>query len=163
MTDSTFWRTEVWHPLSVHFPIALLIFATVAKLVVLFLSPSSSLFWKKMGSFLLYAGCVGAWVSIYTGDLADGIVSRKICDPTILKDHELAAYNLAYIFSAATLLDVVMLLNLVKVKLKLLSFLLVVLMLIGTGFLVYGSHLGARVVYEQAGGVNVPTSDCAGF
>jgi len=163
MSDLTFWRTEIWHPLSVHFPIALLTFATVAKLVALFIGPSSSVFWKKMGSFLLYIGCLAAWVSIYTGDMADGIVSRKLCDPTVLKDHENAAYNLTYIFSAAALLDLAILLNLIKVKLKLLSVLILVLLLVGSGYLIYAGHLGARVVYDQAGGVNVPTSDCAGF
>lgn len=163
MDELAFWRTEIWHPLSVHFPIALLLFATVAKLVAIFLGPSSSEFWKKMGSVLLYFGCLGAWIAIYTGGLADGIVSRKICDPTVLKDHEIAAYNLAYIFSAATVIDLAVVFNLVRVKLKLLSVLVVVLMVAGSGFLMYAGHLGARVVYEQAGGVNIPASDCAGF
>lgn len=116
-----------------------------------------------MGSFMLYAGCVCAWISMYTGDLADGVVSRKLCDPTVLKDHEIAAYNLAYSFSAAALLDLALFINLVKVKQKLIELLLVILMLVGSGYLVYAAHLGARVVYEQAGGVNVPTGDCAGF
>jgi len=163
MTELTFWRTEVWHPLTVHFPIALLLFGTLAKLVALFLSSSSSSFYKKMGSVLLYFGCLGAWISIYTGDMADGIVSRKICDPTVLKDHEIAAYNLAYLFSAATLIDLAVLLNFLKVKLKLISALVVLLMVIGSGFLVYAGHLGAEVVYNQAGGVVIPSSDCAGF
>jgi uncharacterized membrane protein len=163
MTDSTFWRTEVWHPLSVHFPIALLLFATVAKVVAMFLSPSSSFFWRKMGSFMLYIGCLSAWISVYTGGLADGIVARKICDPTVLKDHEIATYNLSYIFSAAAVLDLALLLNLIPIKQKLISGLILILMLVGTGYLVYGSHLGARVVYEQAGGVNVPSVNCAEF
>jgi uncharacterized membrane protein len=163
MVDFTAWRTELWHPLTVHFPVALLLFATVAKLIALPLSPASAVFWKQMGSFLLYAGALAAWVSIYTGDLADGIVSRKLCDPTVLKDHENAAYNLAYIFSAATLLDFTLLLNFINRNRQGLSVLLLLLMLTGSGFLVYAGHSGAKVVYEQAGGVNIPASDCAGF
>lgn len=154
---------ELWHPLTVHFPIALLLFATLAKLVALLMNPSSSEFWKKMGSFMLFTGCFFAWLAIYTGDLADGIVSRKLCDPTMLKDHENAAFNLAYLFSAAVILDAVLLLNLIKVKQKLIGLVVLVLMLAGSGFLIYTSHLGASVVYEQAGGVNVPSGDCAGF
>lgn len=163
MSDPTFWRTEMWHPLTLHFPISLLLLATFSKLVALFLRGSQAYFWQRAGAYLLYAGCLMAWLSIYTGDIADGIVSRKLCDPTVLKRHEIAAYNLAYLFTAATALDLSLRFNLIKVKTKLLQTLVVLLMLVGTGFLIYTSHLGATVVYEQAGGVNVPAGDCAGF
>ena len=163
MSDPTFWRTEIWHPLSVHFPIALLLLATIAKLLALFLRKGQADFWHRGGAYLLYAGTLLAWLSIYTGDMADGIVSRKLCDPTVLKDHEIAAFNLAYAFSAATALELGLRLNLVRFKTGLLQVVVVLLMVVGSGFLAYAGHLGARVVYQQAGGVNVPASDCAGF
>lgn len=163
MFETSFWRTEMWHPLTLHFPISLLLLATITKLVALFLREIQAHFWSRAGAYLLYAGCLTAWLSIYTGDMADGIVSRKLCDPTVLKDHEIAAYNLAYLFSAATALDLSLRFNLIRLKPKLLQALVVLLMLAGSGFLVYTSHLGATVVYNQAGGVKVPTSDCAGF
>ncbi|GAB3533706.1 hypothetical protein GCM10027443_19600 [Pontibacter brevis] len=163
MNELTFWRTEMWHPLTLHFPISLLLLATFAKVVALFLRSSQGLFWHRAGAYLLYAGCLMAWVSIYTGDMADGMVSRKLCDPTVLKRHEIAAYNLAYLFSAATALELGLRLNLIKAKVKWLQAVVVLLMVAGAGFLIYTSHLGATVVYEQAGGVNVPASDCAGF
>lgn len=163
MFDDTFWRTEMWHPLTLHFPISLLLLATVSKVVALFLRSHQAAFWHRAGAYLLYAGCLMAWVSIYTGDMADGIVSRKLCDPTVLKRHEIAAYNLAYLFSAATALDLGLRFQLVRVKANWLQALVVLLMVAGAGFLIYTSHLGATVVYEQAGGVNVPTSNCAGF
>ena len=163
MSEAPFWRTELWHPLTLHFPVTLLLLATIIKLAVLFLRNEPVVFWNRVGSYMLYAGLVMAWLSIYTGDLADGIVSRKLCDPTVLKDHENAAYNLAYIFSVATALDLGMYLNLIKIRSRILNIILVLLMVAGSAFLVYTSHLGASVVYEQAGGVNVPTGDCAGF
>ncbi|RDV16951.1 DUF2231 domain-containing protein [Pontibacter diazotrophicus] len=163
MFDTTFWRTEMWHPLTLHFPISLLLLATLSKLVALFLKGSQAAFWHRAGAYLLYAGCLMAWVSIYTGDMADGLVARKLCDPTVLKRHEIAAYNLAYLFSAATALELSLRFNLVKVKVKWLQAVVLLLMVVGAGFLIYTSHLGATVVYEQAGGVNVPSSDCAGF
>lgn len=163
MYDPTFWRTEIWHPLTVHFPISFLLLATLVMLVALFLKGTQAQFWYRAGAYLLYAGCLAAWVGIYTGGLADGIVSRKICDPTVLKDHEIAADNMTYIFSAATLLVLALRLNLVRVKTRLLQIAAVLLMVVGAGFLVYAGHLGASVVYQQAGGVNVPASDCAGF
>lgn len=163
MSEPTFWRTEVWHPLSVHFPIALLLIATMAKLVAVFLRAGSAAFWHRAGAYLLYAGCLGAWLAIYTGDLADGIVARKLCDPTVLKDHENAAYYLAYLFSAATVLDLALRQNLIKIQTKAVQIIIVFLMIAGSGFLIYAGHLGASVVYEQAGGVLVPPADCAGF
>ncbi|WP_299759131.1 DUF2231 domain-containing protein [uncultured Pontibacter sp.] len=163
MAEPTFWRTEVWHPLTVHFPIALLIFATLLKLFALFLKPASAEFWQKSGSFLLYTGALAAWVSIFTGDMADGIVSRKLCDPTVLKDHEIYAQYLAYTFTVAALVDIAQRSQLIKFKPRLLQILVVLLLLVGSGFLAYASHLGAQVVYQQAGGVYIPSGNCAEF
>lgn len=163
MFETTFWRTEMWHPLTLHFPISLLLLATVSKLVAVLLRGIQPQFWDRAGAYLLYAGCLMAWISIYTGDMADGIVSRKLCDPTVLKRHEIAAYNLAYLFTAATTLDLGLRTNLIRVKTGLLQVAVLLLMVVGAGFLIYTSHLGATVVYEQAGGVNIPAGDCAGF
>lgn len=163
MTEPTFWRTEIWHPLTLHFPITLLLVATVVMVVALFLHGDRKLFCQKVGSYSLYAGCLAAWVAIYTGDMADGIVSRKICDPTVLKAHEIAAYNLTYLFTAATAFNLTLVFNLIKKHTKALRVLVLLLMLAGTYFLVDAGHNGAKVVYQQAGGVNVPASDCAGL
>lgn len=163
MGQPDFWRTEVWHPLSVHFPIALLLFATVFKLISLAIRQPSADFWQRAAAVLLYFGCLGAWIGIYTGDLADGIVSRNICDPTVLKQHEIAAYNLAYLFSGATVLDLGLRANLIRYKPGLLHVAVALLMVVGSFFLMRAGHLGAEVVYQQAGGVNVPSADCAGF
>ena len=163
MNEPTFWRTEVFHPLTVHFPIALLLFATLAKAVTLLLREEQFRFWQRVGSYLLYAGCIGAWLAIYTGDLANGIVSRKLCDPTVLKAHENAAFTLAYLFTAATALDLLLTFHFIRYRPKMLRLLVLALMVAGTGFLLQAGHLGARLVYQQAGGVNIPPSDCAGF
>ncbi len=163
MDELLSWRTEAWHPLTVHFPVALLLFATLAKLVAVLLKPQPAAFWHRMGAYLLYAGTIGAWLSIYTGDLADGIVARKLCDPTVLKRHELASYNLAYLFTGAVLLNLGGLLAGVKRYSRLLAMAVLLLMLVGSGFLAYTGHLGAKLVYEQSGGVRIPPSDCTGF
>lgn len=89
-----FWRTEVFHPLSVHFPIALLFIALLFKSMALFSRKES---FSLGGSILLVLGVMGSWIAIYTGDLADGVVARTLCDPTILKDHENYAYTTAWI------------------------------------------------------------------
>ncbi|MUP47241.1 hypothetical protein E0K83_15985 [Gramella sp. BOM4] len=153
-----FIRTEVLHPLSVHFPVTLLLVASLFKLVGIWIPTST---WRQAGSILLALGVVGVWIAIYTGNLADGIVSRKICDPTVLKSHENNAFLTAWFFSGALFMDLLNRFDLLSGRI--LRILVVLVMLTGSGFLVYVGHLGAELVYEQAAGVNVPSEDCAGF
>lgn len=161
MPETGFWRTEIWHPIFVHFPIVLLLVATFMQSVSFFLIPGKKESWQNTASWMLYAGCIAAWISIYTGNMADGIVARKICDPTILKRHELASYRLAYLFSAAAILHIALLFRLWNENLKrIFSYIIIVLMLTGSGYLVYSSHLGASLVYQQGAGVIKPPDDC---
>ena len=155
-----FWRTEVFHPLSVHFPIALLVMAFLFKVVALKYSREV---WVKGGTVLLIIGVVTLWIAVYTGDLADGIVSRKICDPTILKDHENMAWATAWLFSAGLAVDLLRQLNYNIFKNLLFKTLLILLLAIGVGTLTYTGHLGATLVYQQAAGVYVPSGNCAEF
>lgn len=161
MFDTGFVRTEVWHALSVHFPIALLIFSTLTMLTSFVVNADSKQAWRNAASGLLYAGTIAAWVSIYTGNLADGIVSRKICDPTILKDHEIAAQTMTYLFTAAVVLNFALLFNILKSTLRQIVYGLVVLLMIaGSGYVVYTGHLGASLVYQQGAGVYNHSVDC---
>ncbi|MCM8571130.1 hypothetical protein NE848_17170 [Gramella jeungdoensis] len=154
-----FWRTEVYHPLSVHFPIVLLLMATLFKLIGLW---SSKITWEQGGRFLLFLGVIGIWISVYTGNLADGIVSRELCDPTMLKDHENFAVITAWIFTVALGADLIT--SYVDIlKTKAVSVILVIGLLVGCGTLTYSGHLGAQLVYQQAAGVYVPSDDCAEF
>jgi uncharacterized membrane protein len=154
-------RTEVWHALSVHFPIALLVFSTLAMLISFFVSDNKKHYWKHAASGLLYAGCITAWIALYTGNLADGIVSRKICDPTILKDHEIASQTMTYLFTAASILNLLSSFKIFKPLLHTISsYAILVLMLIGSGYLVYTGHLGASLVYQQGAGVYGHSVDC---
>ncbi|SDG61496.1 DUF2231 domain-containing protein [Psychroflexus sediminis] len=155
-----FWRTEIWHPLVVHFPIALLLVASLFKVLNLFLKGQT---WKGGGSVLLLLGIFGVWIAIYTGNLADGIVSRTLCDPTVLEAHENSAYTLAWLFTAAFLLDAASAFKRSKNYVKWLKLIVVILMLIGSGFMVYTGHLGAKLVYQQGAGVYMPSQDCVEF
>lgn len=155
-----FWRTEVLHPLFVHFPIALLIMATLFKIAALWVKGK---FLDLPGSILLIIGTIGGWLAIYTGDLADGIVSRTICDPTVLKAHENNGYTMIWLFTAALIIDFLYQFKIFKLKITWAKSIIILLMLIGSGFLGYVGHLGAQLVYQQAAGVYVPTSNCAEF
>ncbi|MDZ7755834.1 DUF2231 domain-containing protein [Rhodohalobacter sp.] len=88
----------------VHFPIVLLLGAAVLRIVSKFFAEEKRTFLKNASRLSLYVGVVTAWIAIYTGSLADAIVVRELCDPTVLEDHENAAYTLGIIFTIAALL-----------------------------------------------------------
>ena len=158
-----FWRTEIWHPLSVHFPIALLTFATLSYAISFLVKESISRNLAFMTKALLVVGVVAAWISIYTGNEADGAVARTICDPIVLKDHEISAYTSSIIFSIAAFFLLVKDISLVQKGEKLLRFVVLAGLLAGSGYLVHAGHLGATVVYQQGAGVYKPGPGCAGF
>lgn len=157
-------RPEVWHPLSVHFPIALLPLATLTVLISFFIKERNKHSWQIAATLLLFAGCLTAWIAVYTGNVADGMVARKICDPTVLKDHEIASQNMTWLFTIAAILHILSLTNFLRPRiLGLSSYLAFILMLAGTGYLVYTGHVGATLVYEQGAGVKNHEVDCADF
>jgi len=159
-----FWRKELWHPVIVHFPIALLLVATFFLLIHFFFRGEYKRIFLNSAFFVLILGVIGAWLAIFTGDLADGIVSRKICDPTVLKDHELAGQTTAYLFTGAAIIHLLLFLNVLKGKMEtLLPFLIFVLMIVGSVFLYRTGHSGASVVYQQGGGVYNHAVDCDEF
>ena len=160
------WRTEVFHPLSVHFPIVLLLIGTISFLSYLLLRKNkTAAFLLPASRLLLWLGVVSVWVAIYTGDQAGGVVTRQLCDPTILKQHENYAYWIGYIFTLGTLLET----SVVGLKKKHVAFtkpimiISCVLFILGTGFLMYVGHLGASLVYQQGAGVYHPSEDCHEF
>ena len=112
---------------------------------------------------LLVIGTIGLWAAIYTGDLAESIVSRQICDPTVLKAHETNAYVGGWIFSAASALIILSYYGLLRKMKNLIHIAVVILSLVGSGFLIYTGHLGASLVYQQAAGVHIPSDDCSEF
>lgn len=164
MFSAEFMRPEVWHALSVHFPIALLPVATIAFAISFFLGETRQKYWRAGATLLLFAGTLMAWVAIYTGGVADGVVARKLCDPTVLKDHELAGEAMTWIFTIATALQLTFMTTLAKPRLRTIGiYLSLILMLTGTGYLVYTGHVGASLVYEQGAGVKGYPTDCSEY
>lgn len=164
METTGFWRAETWHPLSVHFPVTLLLVSTFAMLISYFIKTQSKKHWQKAAQLLLFAGCITAWIAIYTGDMADGVVARKICDPTILKDHEIAAFTMTYLFTAAVALQILSFAPFIKPLLQRYAIhIAFILMLIGAGYLVHAGHLGATLVYQQGAGVYKHSVDCSEY
>jgi uncharacterized membrane protein len=153
-----FFRAETYHPLTVHFPIVLLLLATVLQLLQPWIKAQK--LWLKLSAGILWAGTAAAWLAIYTGDQADGLVSRTLCDPTVLKAHENAAYVTGYLSLAGSLLLGLRLWNRWPALHRWAYALTVALLLTGSGYLTYVGHQGAKLVYQQAAGVYVPAEDC---
>ncbi|MDZ7719871.1 MAG: DUF2231 domain-containing protein [Balneolaceae bacterium] len=160
------WRTELWHPMVVHFPIVLLLGAAVLRMLSKFFAEEKSAFLKNTSRLSLYIGVVTAWIAIYTGSLADSIVVRELCDPTVLEDHENAAFTLGYIFTASVLFDSLDLFSWHKLsflKKPFIEWIVIGLLLTGTVYLGYTAHLGATLVYQQSAAVYQPTEGCVEF
>lgn len=157
------WRTETLHALSVHFPVALLTMAAVTGFFYfVFIKKKFAHNLRFTTSFLLWIGTLAFWISFYTGREAYSVVVRTICDPFILKDHLYWSYVAGYFFSAGVVFDI--LFHLIKHKSrKIFDFVTICLLIGGAVVLSYVGHLGASVVYQQAGGVYVPTEDCSEY
>jgi len=155
-----FWRVEIWHPLSIHFPLALLLFGTVFYLIGFGLKKR---FLENMAKVLVLLGTLSAWLSVYTGNIADAEVVREICDPTVLEIHEQNAYVVATLFSIASLLIVTEYYGFMRKLTRYVRFFIAVFLLVGSGFLSYTGHLGATLVYQQSAGVYTPSEDCDEF
>ncbi|MEJ7693546.1 hypothetical protein, partial [Daejeonella sp.] len=98
------WRTELWHPMAAHFPIVTLLLSTAAGLLLIPLRRSQHAgFLKKMMMVMLVIGIITGWIGIYTGRLAYNIEVRKLCDPTVLQEHEQWGFITMYVYSAALL------------------------------------------------------------
>jgi uncharacterized membrane protein len=159
------WRVELWHPLVVHFPIALLLVGTTLRL--LGLSRRRRARWRFLvpaGRLLLVVGVVSAWIAVYTGTLADAVVVRSLCDPTVVEAHEDAAYWVAALFTLAALADGFLAWRRPDGwRRRLLILFLAGSSVAGSAGLLYVGHLGARLVYQQAAAVHVPSADCHAF
>lgn len=160
------WRTELWHPMIVHFPIVLLLGAALLRIIKPVFSSGQARFIINMSRVFLYSGALSVWVTIYTGTLADSIVTRTLCDPTVLETHENAAFTVGYLFSAAAFLDVLDFISWEKlevVKHKFKGWLITGLLVAGSLYLGYTAHLGASLVYQQGAAVYQPSEGCVEF
>lgn len=157
------WRVELLHPKLVHFPIALLAVGTLLFVAGLWLGQRPR--WAYLlpaARTLLVFGVVGAWAAIWSGNLADAVVGRDLCDPLVLEQHERLSYGMTLLFSAGVLLDWIVL-RLQPVRLAAWRSVLVAIYIAGTGLLFYIGHLGGQLVYQQAAAVHVPSEDCREF
>jgi len=150
----------------VHFPIVLLLGAAVLRSLTPLLSENNASFFKRASRLCLVIGVITAWITVYTGSLADSIVVRELCDPTVLERHENGGYTIAVLFSIAAVLDLGVIRFLPEQKQlvkKFTEWTVIVLLLAGSGYVAYTAHLGASLVYQQGAAVHVPSAGCSEF
>jgi len=105
---------------------------------------------------------VASWASVFTGLLADDVVSPMLCDPQVRLNHEDYSYYVAYLFTAFSISHLLSQILSHKYTTYFIAF-NVLIVTGGTAALIYTSHLGATLTYQQAAGVYNPGPECKGF
>jgi uncharacterized membrane protein len=169
------WRVELIHPLLVHFPIGLLVAAALLEAIGMLLSAGGGRLAAVGRSLsgcalvMLVLGVPLAWAAVYTGGLAENVVNRVICDPTVTHDHQDAAWLASSVFSGALALALAARWGAASPRTGLvaaarwLRLLALPVILAGAGLLGYAGHLGARLVYQQGAAVHHPSESCREF
>lgn len=170
MTIPSLWRTELYHPLIVHLPIGILLLGSACGLFTeVRRYRTTAAGDDRVLRLMLIPGAALAWCAIYSGTLAEDVVNRTICDPTVTHSHRDLAFIAAYIFTAAAIIATIRapLLSRItdgsKAAARSVSAALILLLAAGSFYLVSAAHLGASLVYLQAAGVYHPSESCKEF
>jgi len=134
------------HPATVHFPIALLLFAGGCYLVARFREEA---FFERMGWILHLAGLAGTIVAVFSGRSAEAELAGGGTWTELLEQHELMGYIAAWVFA---LLAIWQYLGLGK-KSATGKWIFLLIYLLATGVMAYGAWLGGTMVYEHGAGV----------
>jgi len=141
---------EPIHPMFVHFPIALLLTATlISFLAVLFKKKREEL--KIVLFWLLILGAISALAAMSTGLYQDasGVYPEDNVIHQIMKVHKLLGIIIA---SSSVLITLWFVIRRHKIKFRELLIITLFLALIST-VLAYSGYLGGKMVYEQGEGV----------
>ena len=164
------WRQELIHPLLVHLPIAIVPVASLFLICFLLLSKKYEVnFLRPAFSWLLFLSCLGVAMAMKSGDLAEHVVNKVICDPTVTKKHEELAEIVTILVLLSGALEITRLI-LIKLKNKFISsyefkinLAICLLMFLASLTLTQVGHLGASLTYQQAAAVYVPSKECKEF
>ncbi|RLQ94094.1 DUF2231 domain-containing protein [Falsibacillus albus] len=143
------------HPLLVHFPIALLIFGTIAQIIALWRKE----FFDKAATYLIGSGFVTGLFSYWTGDDAEHFAfehwGRGL--RSLIHTHETYALVTLILFGVAFAIKLLLLF--MHKPFKMAIPLVIVLSLAGTTTLALTGHYGGKIVYSDHNQNGAPTTD----
>jgi uncharacterized membrane protein len=139
---------ETIHPMIVHFPIALLLTATlISVLAIIFKNKREEL--KIVLYWILILGAVSVLAALFSGLYEDERVIHDEVIHKIMEVHKRLGFVIASAFVLITLWFIIR-----KRKIQFRELLIITLLLIGTSsVLVYSAYLGGKMVYEEGAGV----------
>lgn len=153
-------RLELIHPMIVHFPIALLLTGTVLRFVAFYISKRAAFSFLLPASWTILAlGVISAWMAVFAGEIAAGIVGGALENPGILEQHEMHAYMTATGFTLSLIIDWVRAFLLTKLHKrswfikKGLGVVIGLFYLFSLTNLVITGEYGATLVYEEGAAV----------
>lgn len=155
---------ELWHPLVVHLPVALLPLGT-------FLYALTQLppFRGFRGSAVVMGaiGSAAGWLALRTGEMAASVVGKDVCNSSLLDAHGQQAETALIFFSAAW--GVATFFHLIQRRdhegndtHPFIRMTTLFALLLGSIFLLLAGHKGFRLVFEEGVGIRKPLRSCGG-
>ena len=159
---------DAWHPMIIHFPIALLLIAPVFILLGALLEPARGRPYLIAAMALLLLGTAGTFVAVETGEAAAQIAERAPGVKQVIETHESLAERTRAVFSVLSVIFLALLAGpqiLKRTDSRLTTTILPLAFLIlysaGILLLLNTAHNGGRLVHEYGvkAMMSVPAAD----
>lgn len=137
---------ETYHPMFVHFPIALIVITGIVALVDV-LQPKYQL--KKVILWNLVAGAIFSAVAVISGLRDASVIPHNETIHEILEVHEKIGITILIL---STVLSVWFYIRQLKMK-KIENLLFVLIIWFGMALIVYTGYLGGKMVYDHGAGI----------
>lgn len=158
-------RSELIHPISVHFPIVLVTLILVFKLAYFFIK--DEVFKKNIHQLyfvFLVGSIVATFISIYLGDMAFDLIRSNLCKLGPVDSHEDFSKLLALTLFLIMLFETIFIVIKEKIKdviwFKAKELTVLILLIFVAINLFQTAHSGAMLVYELGAGVLNHPKNC---
>ncbi len=132
-----------YHPMTVHFPVALILAGFVADSIAMFFCKKESSL-SKTGFYLMILGTIGAAAAWFTGEYFTEKYTGEAGE--LREEHELFSKITLYVMIAASLIRIYAVLA--RKQQKWLRWFIYLLFAAGTAAVAYCGFLGGTLVYE---------------